>query len=143
MALSHKMSSRARRPKFLQVHEFMRAPNPSFKRTAFGSRLSQTLGCCSWLRQRAAFQASSGLRRSHRAAAQWRLQLLLGFGHFSASSLFGALPSTYSPSGMNLKSGFGIVRAKLCAMLSAQPSNASRWQQPNPALKRTCLRHAA
>jgi hypothetical protein len=49
----------------------------------------------------------------------------------------------YSPSGMNSTSNSGIVRAKLSGMLVPDLSNASRWQQPNPALKRTCLRHAA
>ena len=50
---------------------------------------------------------------------------------------------TYLPLSMNLRFGFGLVRAKLNGMPFPQLSNASRWQQPNPSLKRPYLWHAA
>ena len=51
--------------------------------------------------------------------------------------------STNSAAGKNSNSGSGYVHAKLNAMPASQLNNASRWQQPNPALKWTCLRHTA
>ena len=54
-------------------------------------RLAKTLGCCSWLRQRAAFKFVSGLRRQHGAAAQWRFRALARSRRFLASRLLGAM----------------------------------------------------
>jgi len=57
-----------------------------------------------------------------------------------APRLFGA---TNSAAGKNSNFNFGASRSNLGAMLAPNLSKASRWQQPDPALKRTRLRHTA